>query len=102
VPALYLGTGWYEGGYGGVQAYPSTYNLQDASYLRLKNVNLSYTLPRQLTDKIKSQGITVYVSGDNLLTFTNYDGADPERTGEGRMAQYPQVRIVNMGLNVKF
>ena len=102
VPALYLGTGWYEGGYGGVQAYPSTYNLQDASYLRLKNVNLSYTLPRQLTDKIKSQGITVYVSGDNLLTFTDYDGADPERTGEGRMAQYPQVRIVNMGLNVKF
>lgn len=102
VPALYLGTGWYEGGYGGVQAYPSTYNLQDASYLRLKNVSLSYTLPEQLTNKIKSKGITVYVSGDNLLTFTDYEGGDPERTGEGRMAQYPQLRIVNMGLNVNF
>ncbi|MGN6495483.1 MAG: SusC/RagA family TonB-linked outer membrane protein [Agriterribacter sp.] len=105
VPAIY--ESWT---YGGVSAYPSTYYLQDASYLRLKNVNLSYTLPKTVTDKIWSKGITVYVSGDNLLTFTKFEGADPEtlsRTGStiggwGRFAQFPQVRILNFGIDVKF
>ncbi|MBX3257796.1 MAG: TonB-dependent receptor [Chitinophagaceae bacterium] len=105
VPAIY--ESWT---YGGVSAYPSTYYLQDASYLRLKNVNLSYTLPKRVTDKIWSKGVTVYVSGDNLLTFTKFEGADPEtlsRTGStiggwGRYAQFPQVRILNFGIDVKF
>lgn len=105
VPAIY--ESWT---YGGVSAYPSTYYLQDASYLRLKNVNLSYTLPKRVTDKIWSKGITIYVSGDNLLTFTKFEGADPEtlsRTGStisgwGRYAQFPQVRILNFGVDVKF
>ena len=105
VPAIY--ESW---GYAGVSAYPSTYYLQDASYLRLKNVNLSYTLPKRITDKIWSKGLTVYVSGDNLLTFTKFEGADPEtlsRTGStvsgwGRYAQFPQVRIINFGVDVKF
>ncbi|MEX2232378.1 MAG: TonB-dependent receptor [Cyclobacteriaceae bacterium] len=105
VPAVY--DSW---SYGGVAAYPSTYYLQDASYLRLKNVNLSYTLPKRITDKISSKGLTVYVSGDNLLTFTKFEGADPETLsatgstigGWGRYAQFPQVRIINFGLDVKF
>lgn len=105
VPAIY--ESW---GYAGVSAYPSTYYLQDASYLRLKNVNLSYTLPKRITDRIWSKGMTVYVSGDNLLTFTKFEGADPEtlsRTGStvsgwGRYAQFPQVRIINFGVDVKF
>lgn len=105
VPAIY--ESWT---YGGVSAYPSTYYLQDASYLRLKNVNLSYALPKSVTDKIWSKGITVYVSGDNLLTFTKFEGADPEtlsRSGStiggwGRFAQFPQVRILNFGIDVKF
>lgn len=105
VPAIY--ESWT---YGGVSAYPSTYYLQDASYLRLKNVNLSYALPKRIADKIWSKGLTVYVSGDNLLTFTKFEGADPEtlsRTGStiggwGRYAQFPQVRIINFGIDVKF
>ncbi len=105
VPAIY--DQWT---YGGVSAYPSTYYLQDASYLRLKNVHLSYALPKKMTDKIRSKGVTVYVSGDNLLTFTKFEGADPEtlsRTGStisgwGRYAQFPQVRILNFGIDVKF
>jgi TonB-linked SusC/RagA family outer membrane protein len=105
VPAIY--ESW---GYAGVSAYPSTYYLQDASYLRLKNVNLSYTLPKRVTDKIWSKGMTVYVSGDNLLTFTKFEGADPETlsrsgstvSGWGRYAQFPQVRIINFGVDVKF
>ncbi|GAB3276777.1 TonB-dependent receptor [Larkinella harenae] len=105
VPAIY--ESWT---YGGVSAYPSTYYLQDASYLRLKNINLSYVLPKKITDKLWSKGITVYASGDNLLTFTRFEGADPETlsrsgsptAGWGRFAQFPQVRILNVGLDVKF
>jgi TonB-linked SusC/RagA family outer membrane protein len=105
VPAIY--ESWT---YGGVSAYPSTYYLQDASYLRLKNVNLSYVLPKKVSDKVRSKGITVYVSGDNLLTFTKFEGADPETasrsgstiSGWGRYAQFPQVRILNLGVDVKF
>lgn len=105
VPAIY--ESWT---YGGVSAYPSTYYLQDASYLRLKNVNLSYTLPKKIADKVWSKGVTVYVSGDNLLTFTKFEGADPETlsrsgstiSGWGRYAQFPQVRILNLGIDVKF
>ncbi len=105
VPAVY--EGW---DYGGVAAYPSTYYLQDASYLRLKNVSISYTIPKKIADKIRSKGLTVSVSGENLLTFTRFEGADPETlsttgstvSGWGRYAQYPQVRIINFGLDVKF
>ncbi len=98
VPAVY--DTW---SYGGVSAYPSTYYLQNASYLRLKNASISYMLPKKLTDKIRSKGLTISVSGENLLTFTKFEGADPETLGNsGRFAQYPQVRIINFGLDVKF
>jgi hypothetical protein len=91
-------------GYPGVQSYVnSTFYLQDASYLRLKNVVLSYTLPSALVSRIKSKGISVYVSGDNLLTWTNYEGGDPERASiTGNFAQYPQARIYNVGTNINF
>ncbi|MEG3656760.1 TonB-dependent receptor [Arenibacter palladensis] len=101
VPGLYLGSGG-RSGYPGIYTYPSTYHLQDASYLRLKNVSLSFSFPNELINKIKLQGLKLYVSGDNLLTFTNYAGADPERISDGRMAQYPQIKTYNMGINIKF
>lgn len=96
VPAVYLT------GYQGVSGYSSTYFIQDASYLRLKNLYLSYTLPEKIAKKIASQGITIYVSGDNLITWTKYEGNDPERAGSGRFAQFPQLRIYTAGLKVKF
>ncbi|MGV8096434.1 MAG: hypothetical protein AB2L24_31645, partial [Mangrovibacterium sp.] len=98
VPAI------FEIGYGVSAAYPNSYILQDASYLRLKNVNISYTIPRHLANKIKSKEFTIYVSGDNLLTFTKYEGGDPERPGGSNnlLATFPQVRILNLGINVKF
>ncbi len=97
IPAIYLGSG-----YQGVYAYPSTYNLPDASYLRLKNVNLSYDLPKQVISKLRLQDLIVYVSGDNLFTFTKFPGVDPELPSTGLAAAYPQVRILNMGVKVKF
>ena len=97
VPAI------YESGYQGVSAYNSTYYLQDASYLRLKNINLSYIFSKAILNKIKLKGLVLYVSGDNLFTITKYEGADPERLeGNGRYAQYPQLRTLNAGLNVNF
>ncbi|GAB3010452.1 TonB-dependent receptor [Niabella terrae] len=98
LPALYIA------GYTGVSAYGgSTYYLKDASYLRLKNLMLSYNLPQTLISRIKSQAIQVYVSADNLITFTKYEGSDPEREGvTGNYVRYPQARIFNFGLNLKF
>jgi TonB-linked SusC/RagA family outer membrane protein len=96
VPATYLT------GYAGVSGYTSTYFIQDASYLRLKNLYLSYTFNEKILSKIKSKGLTVYVSGDNLVTWTKYEGNDPERAGSGRFAQFPQLRIYTAGLSIKF
>lgn len=96
VPAVYLT------GYQGVSGYNSTYFLQDASYLRLKNLYLSYNLPENISNKIASKGITIYASGDNLITWTKYEGNDPERAGSGRFAQFPQIKIYTIGLKVKY
>lgn len=96
VPAVYLT------GYAGVAGYPSTYFLQDASYLRLKNLYLSYTFPTAITNRIAAKGITVYVSGDNLITWTKYEGNDPERSGSGRFAQFPQIKMYTAGVKIRY
>lgn len=78
----------------------STWWLQDASYLRLKNIQFGYTLPKQLLSKIGFQQLRIYFSGDNLFTMTNFfDGLDPERTARNsRGAIYPQAKIVSFGV----
>jgi TonB-linked SusC/RagA family outer membrane protein len=98
LPAIYVA------GYQGVAAYGgSTYYLQDASYLRLKNIVLSYDIPAAIVSRIKAKGLGVYVSADNLVTWTDFEGGDPERASiAGSLSQYPQARIYNVGLNVKF
>lgn len=60
----------------------------DASYIRLKNVAISYDLST-VTEKWKIKGTTIYVQGENLLTFTKYDGSDPEINGFDRRFVYP-------------
>jgi hypothetical protein len=80
----------------------SSYYLQDASYLRLKNLTLGYTLPLSLTRRVGVDSVRVYFSGDNLFTATKYRGLDPERAGSGNLVQYPQNKIYSFGLNVKF
>ncbi len=57
---------------------PSTRFLEDGDFLRLKNVQVGYTLPSELVSKVKLSRVRVYVSGQNLLTFTGYSGQDPE------------------------
>lgn len=80
----------------------SSYFLQDASYLRLKNISIGYNLPYSLLERIKLKKLRIYVSGDNLVTFTKYPGLDPERGGSGRFVNYPQNKIYSLGLNVQF
>lgn len=79
----------------------STRFLQDASYVRLKNVQLTYALPVNLTQRIGFQGAAVYVQGTNLLTLTNYPGIDPEVLGSNN-AIYPQSRIFTTGIELNF
>ncbi|MBC7889753.1 MAG: TonB-dependent receptor [Ferruginibacter sp.] len=78
---------------------------QDAGYTRIKDITLSYTMPQSLLDKVKLAGLTLYVSGRNLYTFTNWVGWDPEFDysfrGSGDWTNnYPQVRSVVAGLNL--
>ncbi len=80
--------------------------LEDGSYLRLKNVNLGYTLPPNLSGKLRMERLRVYVSATNLWTLTGYSGADPEvSTLDGSTSAQgidfftlPQVRTISAGL----
>ena len=79
--------------------------LQDASYLRLKNITLGYSFSDQILERLRMERIRVYVSAENLLTFTNIsDVFDPEATG-GRWGNgkiYPLQKSISIGLNVEF
>jgi TonB-linked SusC/RagA family outer membrane protein len=80
--------------------YPS-----DASYTRLKDVTLSYTMSHKLADALKLGGLTVYVSGRNLYTWTKWIGWDPENNYSGRGSgdwtnNYPETRSLIFGINV--
>ncbi len=77
----------------------STYWLLDASYMRLKNLAIGYTFTNDVTRSIGLKGLRVYISGDNLLTVTDYPGADPERSCTGcRFSVYPQVTTYAAGV----
>lgn len=81
----------------------STIFLRDASYTRLKNVELGYTIKSPFITKIGLDNFRVYVNGQNLVTFDKLDdfGVDPEAPS-GRGAAYPQIKIYNVGLSVNF
>ncbi len=83
----------------------SDYWVRDASFLRLKNIQLGYTLPKAWVSKIGIQNLHIYVSGQNLLSFNSfYKGWDPENeigTGDAP-SYYPINKIISFGLNVKF
>ena len=87
--------------------------MENGSYFRLKNVTLGYTVPENIVEKIKLRTLRVYVQGQNLLTFTKYQGFDPEiginqamnwegpELGVDR-GSYPQARSVVFGVNLGF
>jgi len=80
----------------------SSFWMGDASFLRLKNVVLGYTLPAAITNKIKIASARIYVSGQNLKTWSNYfPGFDPEQKDTGGEF-YPIMTTYTVGLNVNF
>ena len=77
--------------------------LEDASFLRLKNVMLSYSLPQNFIRKTRVfSGMRVYAQAQNLLTFTKFSGLDPEGTSNIYAAQYPMSRQFTFGLDLTF
>lgn len=88
----------------------STRYVENGSYLRIKSATLSYDLPGDLLKRIKLNNLRVYVTGENLFTFTGYSGFDPEVNFAGNsntslgvdFGTYPQTRNLIVGLNVSF
>lgn len=77
--------------------------LEDASFLRLKNVMLSYSLPEQLLKRTKFVSrAKVYVQAQNLYTWTKFTGLDPESSSNVYKAQYPMSRQFTCGLEITF
>ncbi len=80
----------------------SAYYVEDLSYMRLKNIELGYTIPKSVMSKIKLRGARGYISGQNLFTLTRYKGFDPERAGveATNIYSYPLVRTLTAGINI--
>ena len=80
--------------------------LKNGNYMRLKNIQLGYSLPQQWLKKVLINQLRVYVAAENLLTFTKYDGFDPEIANGTSMGVdrgiYPQARTYTVGVNLSF
>lgn len=78
----------------------NSFFLQNGAFLRLKNIELSYTLPTVWTQSVGISDCRFYVNGNNLVTWDKIDGiSDPESNGSNR---YPIMRTINLGVNLKF
>ena len=87
----------------------STYFIEDGSYLRVKNIQLGYTLPVNVSKLVKVSSIRIYASGQNVWTFTKFSGLDPERgnssplnVGTDIWSVTPQPRTIMGGISVNF
>ncbi|RAJ92642.1 TonB-linked SusC/RagA family outer membrane protein [Larkinella arboricola] len=82
--------------------------LENASYGRLRNIEVGYTLPQTLLSRIKVRNARVYLSGQNIFTVTGYSGMDPDVTGVniqergGDDGHWPSPRVISLGLSGEF
>jgi TonB-linked SusC/RagA family outer membrane protein len=86
-------------------SHPSEFHLSDGSYFRIKQLQLGYTLPVELSTQLGIQRARLYVRGENLVTLTGYSGYDPEIGGGSTSIDrgvYPQARAYQVGLNITF
>lgn len=90
---------YYQGSSPNLQ--PSSFTIQDVSYVRLKNIQLGYVLPLKMIERLKVANVRIYVSGTNLLTFTRAKYVDPE-LASGRYDSYPQIKMYSFGTNITF
>ena len=90
------------------QSFSSTLTLFDGSYFKIKQIQLGYTLPKQLTQKAKINNLRIFAALDNYITFTNYIGLDPETATNGGsaagidMGNYPTAKSLILGVNLEF
>ena len=75
--------------------------MKDVSFLRLKQLNISYNIPKKLLDRCFLKSASVYLMGTNLLIFSNFKLWDPE-LGSGNGLKYPLQRVVKLGLQYNF
>jgi TonB-linked SusC/RagA family outer membrane protein len=86
----------------------SSLYIEDASFIRLRNVRLTYNIPLKVMSKIKMHGASIYMYGNNLLTWTNYSWYDPEISFNNPLqmgqdnGRYPRKREFGAGINVNF
>lgn len=78
----------------------STWFMRDGSFLRLKQLEIGYTIPEKVTNKVGIKNLRFYVTGNNLLCFSKFKLWDPEMAGAG--LGYPVQRVYNVGLNLTF
>ncbi len=88
-------------------ANASSFFLQSGSFLRLKNIQLRYDFGRPLLSRINIQKVAVFVNAENLATFTQFRGFDPEKavssgSGADDIYEYPTLKTISLGLNVTF
>ncbi|MGF7215285.1 TonB-linked SusC/RagA family outer membrane protein [Spirosoma lacussanchae] len=82
--------------------------LEDASYVRMRNVEVGYTLPKALLNQLRIRSARVFISGQNLFTVTSYSGLDPDVTGSGIQERgvdnghWPSPRVISAGINCDF
>jgi hypothetical protein len=78
----------------------STWWLRNGSFMRLKSLELGYTLPGKLLQNLKIENVRIYFNGLNLLTWSSFKLWDPELGGNG--FAYPIQKVYNVGVNVNF
>lgn len=92
-------------------SWMSSYYLQKGDYVRLKIIQLGYTLPQEVTNRFGMNKVRLYITGENVFTFTKYTGYDPEIAGRNNSEQdiigvdrayYPQARTFLLGANIQF
>ncbi len=86
----------------------SDYFVEDGSYLKVKNICIGYTLPKGLLSQFKIDKVRIYVSGQNLFTFTKFTGLDPEFSNDVKnhglytQSTYPQTKLYSIGFDLSF
>lgn len=91
----------------GSEINPNTYFVEDGSFLRLKNIQLGYSLPESLMTKLKMDNVRIYVQATNLFTITGYDGIDPELIPRDNLTLgvdwrvFPLSKLYSLGINIK-
>ena len=98
MPKIYVADG-----YAPIQNYASTYFLKDASFMRLRAIQLGYSFAPNIINKVGAKSLRIYFVGDNVFTISKFPGLDPERTSSsGTYVTFPQIKTFTFGASVQF